>query len=150
MVEGVQRAAILLLVAIGVAGCGGDDALKSPAAAQLKGLATMYLDFAASKGTGPQSEEAFKKHLKSVEGFVLQGNGLDPKQIDAAFVSPRDKQPFVVLYGVGIGRISGESAPLVAYEKTGVNGKRLVAFANTKLAHVDEAGLEELKNKKNN
>ena len=35
-----------------------------------------------------------------------------------------------------------------SYEKTGVGGKRLVAFANTKLDHVDEAKLQELMAKK--
>jgi hypothetical protein len=142
----VDLAVVLLLA--GMAGCGGPDPLKSPAAARLKGLATMYLDFAAAQGTGPPNEEAFRKHLKKVERFVLEMNGVDPKAIDDSFISPRDKQPFVIIYGVGIGQISGTSAPVVAYEKTGVNGRRLVAFANTKLDHVDDARLEELKSKK--
>ena len=108
----------------------------------------MYLDYAAAKGGGPPNEEEIKKHLRRVEKFVLQGNGVDPNAIDATFVSERDKEPFVVLYGVGISQISGTSAPVVAYEKTGVGGKRLVAFANTKLDHVDEAKLQELIAKK--
>jgi hypothetical protein len=130
-----------------IAGC-GEDPLKSVAARRLKGLATMYLDYAAAKGGGPPNEEAFKKHLNTVEKFVLSGNGMDPSAINEAFISPRDNQPWVILYGVGIGRISGDSAPLVAYEKTGVKGKHLVAFANTKLDHVDENGLKELLEKK--
>lgn len=133
-----------MVCAVSLAGCTGSDALKSPTAARLKGLATMYLDYAAAKGSGPPSEAEFKKHLQRVEKFVLEMNGVDPKAIDATFVSERDKEPFVVLYGVGIGQISGISAPVVAYEKTGVGGKRLVAFANTKLDHVDEAKLKEL------
>jgi hypothetical protein len=130
-----------------IAGC-GEDPLKSAAAKRLKGLSTMYLDYAAVRGGGPPNEEAFKKHLNTVEKFVVQGNGIDPGAINEAFVSPRDNQPWVILYGVGIGRISGDSAPLVAYEKTGVKGKHLVAFANTKLDHVDENGLKELLAKK--
>ena len=134
---------LLLLV-----GCGGSDALKSPAAARLKGLATMYLDYAAAKGSGPPNEEAFRKHLRTVERMVLEMNGVDPKAIEETFVSPRDNQPFVIIYGVGISGISGTKAPLIAYEKTGVNGKRLVAFANTKLDHVDDSQLKELQSPK--
>jgi len=143
-----DRLSLLIVGLLVCAGCGGSDALKSPTAARLKGLATMYLDYAAAKGSGPPSEEEFRKHLRRVEGFVLQMNGVDPKAIDATFISERDKEPFVVLYGVGIGQISGTSAPVVAYEKTGVSGKRLVAFANTKLDHVDEARLHEVIAKK--
>jgi hypothetical protein len=140
----IPRALWLFFTLVIIAGCGGSDALKSPAAARMKGLATMYLDYAAARGSGPPNEQAFKKHLRTVEGFVLQMNGVDPKAIDSTFISQRDNEPFVILYGVGINQISGTSAPLIAYEKTGVNGKRLVAFANTKLDHVDEARLKEL------
>ena len=117
-------------------------------AARLKGLATMYLDFAAAKGSGPTNEQEFRKHLRTVEKMVLEMNGVNPAAIDETFVSPRDNQPFVIVYGVGISGISGTKAPLVAYEKTGVNGKRLVAFANTKLDHVDESQLQELQTPK--
>jgi hypothetical protein len=130
-----------------LAGCSVDDPLRSPTAARLKGLATMYLDYAVAKGTGPASEQVFKKHLQSVERMVLEMNGVDPKTVDDTFVSLRDHEPFVIIYGVGVGGMSGNKAPLVAYEKTGVGGKRLAAFANTKLELVDEARLNELKPK---
>ena len=124
------------------AGCGGSDALKSPTAAKLKGLATMYLDYAAAKGSGPPSEAEFKKHLQRVEKFVLEDERRR-SQSDRCHVHLGARQRAVRrLYGVGIGQISGNSAPVVAYEKTGVGGKRLVAFANTKLDHVDEARLK--------
>src|SRR6478672_11820177 len=130
LIGSMRRVALCAAVvcAISLAGCSRSDPLKSPTAARLKGLATMYLDYAAAKGGGPPSEAEFKKHLHRGEKFVLQGNGVDPNAIDATFVSERDKEPFVVLYGVGISQISGTSAPVVAYEKTGVAGKRLVAF----------------------
>jgi hypothetical protein len=138
----------VVLLALGPPGCSRSDPLKSPAATRLKGLATMYLDYAAAKGSGPPNEEALKKHFRAVEGFVLQMNGVDPKAIEETFISPRDNQPFVIVYGVGINGISGTKAPLIAYEKTGVSGQRLVAFANTKLDHVDEAKLKELQTQK--
>ena len=135
---------IALAMTTAFAGCGGPDPLKSPTAERLKSLATVYLNYAASKGSGPPSEDSFRKYIRSLDGIVLQMNHIDLARIDEMFISDRDREPFVVLYGVGISQISGKSAPLVAYEKTGVGGKRLVAFANTKLEYVDEARLKEL------
>jgi hypothetical protein len=133
------------LLALGaIPGCGSDE-LNSPTAVRLRGLAALYMDCAVSKnGKGPASEQEFKKHLRSLPDHVLSANGCDPKGIDAVFVSPRDQEPFVVQYGITITRISATSAPLVAYEKSARNGKRLVAFANGKAEHVDEARLQEL------
>jgi hypothetical protein len=126
-------------------GCASDE-LSSETAARLRGLAALYLDCAVARnGKGPANEQEFKKHLRSLRDDVLSSNGVDPKAIDTAFVSGRDQEPFVILYGLKITKISGTSAPLVAHEKTGKNGKRLVAFANAKVDHVDDARLQELK-----
>jgi hypothetical protein len=126
------------------AGCSRDDPLKSPSAQRLRGLAMVYLNYAAARGAGPPNEAAFHKYAHSLEAIALQMAGVDPQRVDDIFVSPRDNEPFVVLYGVGISQISGKSAPLIAYEKTGVGGKRLVAYANTKLEYVNEERFKEL------
>jgi hypothetical protein len=134
------------LLALGaVPGCGSDE-LNSPTAVRLRGLASLYMDYAASRtGKGPATEGEFKKHLRTLPDHVLNANGCDPNKIDEVFVSPRDQEPFVVRYGIKITRISGTEAPLVAHEKSARNGKLLVAFANGKVEHVDEARLQELK-----
>ena len=138
-----------LMVALAmIAGCGDSDELNSPTAMRLKALATMYLDYAAQKsGGGPPNEAELKKYMKLVEGWVLEDRGVDPKNLDALFISPRDQEPFVVLWGVGIKQISGTKAPLVAYEKNAKNGKRLIVFANTKLDYVDDDGLKQVMEK---
>src|SRR5262245_58654208 len=135
----------LVLLALGAgAGCGSDE-LNSPTAVRLRGLANLYLDCAVAKnGKGPANEQEFKKHLRSLPDFVVQMNGLDPGALDAAFVSERDNEPLVIAYGVSISGMSGTSAPMVAHEKTGKNGKRLVAFANAKVELADEARIKEL------
>jgi hypothetical protein len=131
------------------AGCGGDDALNSPAAKKLRGLGDVYLDFAVAKnGGGPANEQQLKKHMRSMPDFVLQDKGIDPKNIDEVFSSERDQQPFVVLYGTSVTEFSGNSKQVLAHETSGKNGKRLVVFASTKVDHVDEAELERLKKAK--
>jgi hypothetical protein len=134
----------LLLLALAAAGCGSDE-LNSPTAVKMRGLANLYLDCAVPKnGKGPANEQELKKHIRGLPSFILESNGVDPNALDALFVSERDGEPFVVSYGLSITGISGTSAPVVVHEKTGKNGKRLVAFANTKVELVDEARLQEL------
>src|SRR5262245_44919999 len=81
---------LALLVLSAGAGCGGNE-LESPTAARLRGLATLYLEYAVAKnGQGPAGEAVFKKHLRNQPGFILQMNGLDPDALDTAFASERD------------------------------------------------------------
>jgi hypothetical protein len=136
---------LLLLALAALVGCGGPDPLASPTAARLRGLANMYLNYAVAKnGGGPSNEDALKKYMHSVEAIQLQASGIDPKAIDSVFLSERDQQPFVVLYAQSITRISGDSKQPLAYEKTGTNGKHLIAYINAKVDHVDETRLKEL------
>src|SRR5262249_39109267 len=135
---------VVLAILSAISGCGSNE-LESPTAAKLRGLATLYLDYAAARnGKGPANQPELKKHIRGQPDFVLQMNGVDPKALDAVFVSERDQEPFVILYGVSISGITGSSAPLIAHEKTGKNGKRLVVFANTKVEQVEEARLQDL------
>jgi hypothetical protein len=131
-------------VLVAAPGC-GSDGLDSPTAVRLKALANFYLDCAvAQNGRGPANEQALRKHLRIQPDFILKTNGIEPSAIDSLFSSERDGEPFVVLYGVQISRISGTSAPLIAHEKTGKNGKRLAVCANGKVEVADEARLKEL------
>lgn len=135
---------LILVLLCAAAGCGSND-LESSTAVRLRALATLYLDYAVPKnGKGPANEREFKKHLRGLPAFVLEMNGLDANTLDTAFVSERDGEPLVIHYGLSITQISGTSAPPLAHEKTGKNGKRLVAFANTKVELVDESRLQEL------
>jgi hypothetical protein len=135
---------LLLLLLLLVPGCGSDE-LASPTAKRLTGLAKLYLDCAVAKnGKGPANEQEFKKHIRSLPSFVVEMNEVDPNAIDTVFVSERDKEPFVVRYGISISGISGTSAPLVAHEKTGKNGKRLVVYANAKVEQLNDAQFQDL------
>jgi hypothetical protein len=133
-----------LFAALAASGC-SDDALTSPTALKMQGLANAYLDHVVGANGAPADEAALKKHMRSLRASVQYDYKIDPNNVDASFVSERDQQPLVVIYGQGIGRISGDSKQVVAHEQTGKNGKRLVVFVSTKVDHVDEAELERLK-----
>src|SRR4051794_36962703 len=93
MIVGQQwggRLAIMATVSLALAGCSGSDALKSPTAARLRGLSSMYLNYAAAKGSGPPSEQVFRQYLAGLDAIALQVNGINPKAIDEIFVSERD------------------------------------------------------------
>jgi hypothetical protein len=141
----VQSLALFTLFSLfALPGCGSDE-LESPTAAKLRTISNLYLTYAIGKnGQGPESEEGFKKYLRGLTDDILVPAGVDRKEIDSLFISERDGQPFVVLYGLKITGISGKSGSVLAHEKTGKNGKRLVALSNTKVEHVDESGFQDL------
>jgi hypothetical protein len=142
----IWLAALLILC---LSGCGDSDALNSPTAQRMQGLANAYLDHVVGANGSPADEAALKKNRRGLRASVQYDFHIDPNNVDASFVSDRDKEPLVVIYGKGIGKISGDSKQVIAHEKTGVNGRRLVVFASTKVAVVDEAELEQLKSPKN-
>jgi hypothetical protein len=141
----VRKLSVLCLAGFcAVSGCGPDEATVR-ATAQLKGLSNLYLDYAISRnGAGPATEQDFKKHLRGMPDHVLGSNGIDPKALDAAFISARDQEPFVVLYGLRISSISAKSAPVVVHEKTGKDGTLLAGCCNGKVEQVDSTRLKEL------
>ncbi len=136
--------AVIGLFVLSLCGC-SDDALKSPTALKMSGLANAYLDHVVGANGPPADEAALKKHMKGLRGSVQYDYKIDPDNIDASFISERDKEPLVVTYGKSVGKISGDSKHIIAHEKTGKNGKRLVVFTSTKVDIVNEAELERLK-----
>ncbi len=60
------------------------------------------------------------------------------------FVSNRDHEPFVIYYKMLLTAPDANGGPALAHEKTGVDGKRLVALVTTRVEEVDEERLSEL------
>jgi hypothetical protein len=130
---------LLLFVLADCSGCGADE-LASPTATRLRGLTTVYLDYAAAKGQGPPDERTLLGHVRNVPAFAAIVGVKDLGNLQTDFVSDRDKEPFVICYGVGLGTTPNADAPLIAFEGKGQDGTRWVAFANGKLDCVsDEA-----------
>jgi hypothetical protein len=93
-----------------LAGCG--DETQSPTAMKLKGIANMYVDGAINRfrNVGPPNETEFKNYLKGQPDHVLGSHGFKKDALDASFVSERDNEPFVIVYGIRITGISGRMA----------------------------------------
>jgi hypothetical protein len=66
------------------------------------------------------------------------------KDVQALFVSSRDKEPYVILYGPLTGPPGPGGQPVFAYEKTGVGGTRMVATSLGAVEEVDETRLKQL------
>ena len=89
----------------------------------------------------PGLVKEFKDFIRSLPKAELDGMGVDPSNLDSLFTSPRDNQPFVVRYqqAKSAGGMMGGQPIVVAYEKTGVDGKRAVVTSLAGVEELDEA-----------
>jgi hypothetical protein len=137
----VAGAVPLLLLFFSAGGC-SDPGRSNQAeeSSSLKPLAAFYGKFVNQHGGKPPGNEAelkaFLKEPKNAESLRLEFKVAD---VDAMFISPRDNQPYVVIYGTLSGPPGPGGAPVIAHEKTGVEGKRFVASALGAVEEVDEA-----------
>ena len=138
-----MRSTTVLLggVALCLASCSSNAPHEEPAKVHLAQLVVQYNQYVANhESKAPISEKALKQFMATTK--VTDYEGL--------FVSPRDKQPYVVKYAIslrapvaakGLGR--GEDMPkiVVAYEKEGAGGKRWVAYSD---GTTEEVGAEKV------
>lgn len=118
------------------AGCGNPDKVAQESS-NLKPLVVMYGQFIGQhRGKPPADEAEFKAFLKKVDPERLKS--FQVTDVDSMFISTRDKQPYVVRYGKVEGPAGPAGLPVVAYEQTGVGGKRYVASSVGAIQEVDE------------
>lgn len=124
-----------VLITIVLVGCGGDAPVVSEEQdGGMRALAMGYGQYIAqNRGRPPKNEERFRKYLEQ-NMMILENFGVE--SIDDLFVSPRDNEPYEIIYG--------KRAKIVAYEKVGVDGKRMVADDLGIVKEVDEAEFAEL------
>lgn len=141
--NGLSRASAVVLVAIGglgfgglgfcalgLVGCGGSAAANGDdemlARRQLAVMANLYGEYLqANNNIPPKDEEAFHSFLNEDSGSRLKTYNVN--HLDELFISARDKQPFVIVCGQRLASKDMPDAPWAAYERTGVEGKRLAA-----------------------
>jgi hypothetical protein len=112
----------------------------------LQVLASLYGRYTAkNRGQPPADEAALRKFIPTLSAEEQAALAVDPANLDKVFVSPRDGQPYVVRYKVRTGVPAADgSTPVIAYERAGKNGKRMVAYSNAKVEEIDESRLKQL------
>lgn len=138
-----MRAQYLMILGVGLAclGCGGpgSEASRAREESGLKPLAIFYGRFVPQHlGQPPKDEAEFKAYLIEPQNLEELQKVFNVPNLDALFVSSRDKKPYIVIYGPTSGE-GPAGQPVVAYEQEGVNGKRFVASKMGAVEEVDEA-----------
>jgi hypothetical protein len=120
-----------------LAGCSGSGGASSQDT-HIKKVTDLYIScVAANQGRRPPNEAALKQYAKRLSPELLAVMGID--DVDAIFVSPRDSQPYVVAYAT-----ANASGPILAYERDGADGKRLVSTREGAVQELEEAEFQRL------
>lgn len=124
---------IVLLIGLAVqTGC--QQTQKPVEEARPSQLAIFYGRFIReNKGKSPANEKELKEFIRKADSNV---------NVDDIFVSPRDREPYVVQYKSGSNMLGPDA--ITVHEKTGVDGKRMVGFATGQVRIVDDAEFQKL------
>ncbi|HEX6961897.1 MAG TPA: hypothetical protein VF175_08530 [Lacipirellula sp.] len=116
-------------------GCGpGSKTSGDGEISHIQLLASLYNKAARDLGRYPKNEQELKQTIGKM-GLNLEAMKL--ASVDELYVSERDGQPLVIV-------LPPNSKGVIAYEKTGVDGTRLVAFSEGNVQEVDEVQMRDL------
>jgi hypothetical protein len=131
---------LVLAPLVFVAGCSSSS--QPPARKHIADLGNFLGQYAASNANkAPPSDEAFKKFLTDTR---------KKSDHDDVLVSPTDKEPYVIRYGISYqpklgkeGNLPPSQLPKIvaAHEKTGAEGKIWVTYAGGLFEQIDAASL---------
>ena len=131
---------LLLTCVMLFSGCGNknDEALslQDYNDTNIKKLCNTYKMFMEMHNyEGPKNAEELKDYLTNNAGAKVRRErmGITDEDLDSMFTSERDEQPFEVRWG-----LKGQFDHAIVFEKTGVEGKRLVALAQPRELGKDE------------
>ena len=135
VISALSLSAVVLFAV--VAGCGTnaepEDVVQQRS--NMRSLAVAYGNFTKSnRGRVPKSEKTFRAWIEKQGPDFLTNLGVE--NVDDIFISTRDNEPYVVVYG--------KQKRIVAYEKVGVAGKRFITDDLGVTQEVDEAKFHEL------
>lgn len=136
-----RPASWILVAALATAGCGGVSHSPPSGEAMLaiEDVAKWYqLYRAGNAGKQPADEDAFLAFINS----KLTERGQEAGDRKELLTSPRDGEPYVVRYGKVSSR--DQEGDLVAYERNGVNGTKLIVTELARSREVDESELQSL------
>jgi hypothetical protein len=86
-------------------------------------FSSLYGEFQGTHGRPPKSMDELKTWLKSQPKARL--TRYNAEDVDQAVVSPRDKEPYVLIDPKLVQQAPGGMARVIAHEKTGVGGKKM-------------------------
>jgi hypothetical protein len=144
--SGGGRLLVLILVCLSLTeglGCGSQGAATDAEAdpSRIKELTTLYMSYMNRNGDRPPASEAeFKRFVAERGQPLFESAGVSAA--DELFVSPRDNEPYVILYGHEAAKLI--SRGIVIHERTGVGGRRLVGNRGGSVEEVDEAQFRKL------
>ena len=122
-------------------GCSGHAASAGGADPNLTVLTKIYVDHMnAHQGSPPKDVAAFKAYIRQHGAHRLKG--VDMNELDVLFVSTRDNQPLVFIYGINADPRRRSS--VIGYEQSAVDGKRTVGYRHGTPELIDDARFTEL------
>ncbi len=131
---------MFFVAAVFVSGCGKPPTIEEETASRLEIVATMYSKFSYDhQGVRPFSEAELKQFITDRNQAILDGAGI--ASVDELFVSERDNQPLVVLFGKNT--ITKDYMEIVVHEATGVDGKIMVGYSSGETELIDASSLKE-------
>lgn len=131
----VSLGVVAIVAAAATIGCGGDgQKAAQKEISHIRLLTNLYVKSERELGRSPANLEEFKSAIAKMD---LSLEAMKLTSIDEVFVSDRDGQPLVIVYGQSPNGV-------VAYEQTGVDGKRQVGFKLGNVEEADEGRFKEL------
>lgn len=141
MRSGWTATVIGLTYLFSLAGCGGTPPPATGNNSEVKKLGIAFMRFVGShRGKAPANRDELDKFLAAMKSDELKAMGIE--NIREIYQSSRDDSELVVRYGITIPPPNPSNPTVVAYEKEGVGGKRLVVYET---AGVEEISAERLK-----
>jgi hypothetical protein len=132
MMQRPFRCAATLALLIGAAlsaGCGSGEeggVVEKRDESQMRVVGILYGRYVQANGAAPTNEQKFAAFLQQEP---TNWNKLAPTP-EQLLTSPRDGQPLVVVYGRRLKDAPEFGFPVIAHEKTGVDGQQMVIAAN--------------------
>ena len=112
---------------------------------QIEQLFNLYKAYVETKRKAPQNEQALKEFAKGLSEKE-KAERLIGNDVEAIFISSRDKEPFEVVYGQSLNP-AGEPVAIII-EKVGKNGMRYAALSIGYSEELDEETLSGYRLKK--
>jgi len=129
----------LLLIGNVLVGCNSPEVKQEVKrrGSNLQSLAGMYRMYSSENGGHPPANETDLKNFIQEQGLEhFEPFGITT--VDDLFISPRDGEPYVVVYG------GSELPEILAYERLGTETGRWIVSSMAVVAEVNESAFKEL------